>query len=101
MFTPYEVESILNVLPLGKAAGLDGIKNRTLRELSKELHVAPPIRSFFSQTYVMEKSLSASKRLAYVLCIKMVTLLLFLITGKYITKQSGQSLRKTSFKIYL
>ena len=81
MFTPDEVESIQNALPLGKAAGPDGINNRILRELSKEL--APPIVPFSISHYVMEKSLSASKRLAYVLSIKVVTLLLFLIIDRF------------------
>ena len=35
--TPDEVETVLKFLPLGKAAGPDGINNRVLRELSREL----------------------------------------------------------------
>ena len=34
-----EVETVLNSLPLNKAAGPDGINNRRFRELSRELSV--------------------------------------------------------------
>ena len=37
VITPDEVESVLKCLPVGKAAGPDGISNRVLRELSVEL----------------------------------------------------------------
>lgn len=45
---PEEVESVLKVLPLGKAAGPDGLNNRILCELSKE--ISPPLCSFFNQS---------------------------------------------------
>ncbi|MES9992837.1 MAG: reverse transcriptase domain-containing protein, partial [Candidatus Thiodiazotropha sp.] len=37
VFTPLEVESILKTLPVAKASGPNGLSNRILRELSKEL----------------------------------------------------------------
>lgn len=45
---PHEVESVLQTLPVGKAAGPDGINNRILKELSKE--IAPPLCSIFNQS---------------------------------------------------
>ena len=46
--TPNEVESVLKSLPLGKASGPDGINNRVLRELSRELSV--PFCSLFNRS---------------------------------------------------
>ena len=46
-FSPTEIESVLKSLKTGKATRPDGINNRILRELSKELAV--PFCSFFHQ----------------------------------------------------
>ena len=46
--SPLEVESILKTLPLAKASGPNGLSNRILRELSKELSV--PYCSLFNQS---------------------------------------------------
>ena len=46
--TPSEVETVLKSLPIGKAAGPDGINNRILRELAVELSV--PFCSVFNQS---------------------------------------------------
>ena len=46
--TPSEVETVLKSLPIGKAAGPDGINNRILRELAVELSV--PFCSLFNQS---------------------------------------------------
>ena len=46
--TPNEVESVLKSLPLGKASGPDGINNRVLRELCRELSV--PFCSLFNRS---------------------------------------------------
>jgi hypothetical protein len=43
-----EVESILQMLTLGKAPGPDGINNRVLKELSKELSI--PFSDLFNQS---------------------------------------------------
>ena len=43
-----EVESVLKSLPIAKASGRDGLSNRVLRELSKELSV--PYCSLFNQS---------------------------------------------------
>ena len=37
ILTPLEVESVLKSLPIGKASGPNGLSNRILKELSKEL----------------------------------------------------------------
>ena len=46
--TPSEVETVLKSLPIGKAAGPDGINNRILREFAVELSV--PFCSLFNQS---------------------------------------------------
>ena len=46
--SPLEVESVLKSLPIAKASGPDGLSNRVLRELSKELSV--PYCSLFNQS---------------------------------------------------
>ena len=46
--TPSEIETVLKSLPIGKAAGPDGINNRILRELAVELSV--PFCSLFNQS---------------------------------------------------
>ena len=48
VITPLEVESILKTLKLGKASGPNGLNNRVLKELSKEL--ASPLCSLFNQS---------------------------------------------------
>ena len=48
IITPEEVESILSNLPIGKAAGPDGINNKVLREASKELSI--PLCDLFNQS---------------------------------------------------
>ena len=40
VITPLEIESILKTLKLGKASGPNGLNNRVLKELSKELALA-------------------------------------------------------------
>ena len=47
-FTPADIESVLKVLPLGKATGPDSINNRVLRELATELSI--PLCSLFNQS---------------------------------------------------
>ena len=47
-FSPVEIESVLKSLKTGKATGPDGMNNRILRELSKELAV--PFCSLFNQS---------------------------------------------------
>ena len=46
--TPAEIEVILKSLPIGKAAGPDGISNRILRELAVKLSY--PLCSLFNQS---------------------------------------------------
>ena len=46
--TPDEVETVLKSLPLGKSSGPDGINNRVLRELAKEISV--PFCSLFNRS---------------------------------------------------
>ena len=48
ILTPAEIEVILKSLPIGKAAGPDGISNRILRELATELSY--PLCSIFNQS---------------------------------------------------
>ncbi|MEW8548396.1 MAG: endonuclease/exonuclease/phosphatase family protein, partial [Candidatus Thiodiazotropha sp.] len=48
VFSPLEVESVLKILPVAKASGPDGLSNRVLRELSKELSI--PYCSLFNQS---------------------------------------------------
>ena len=48
VLTPLEVESVLKMLAIGKATGPNGISNRILRELSKEL--STPFCSLFNQS---------------------------------------------------
>ena len=43
-----EVESVLKSLPVGKAVGPDGISNRVLNELSRE--ISPALCGFFNQS---------------------------------------------------
>ena len=47
-FSPAEIEFVLKSLKTGKATGPDGMNNRVLRELSKELAV--PFCSLFNQS---------------------------------------------------
>ena len=51
IFTADEVESVLKLLPTGKASGPDGLSNRLLRELSNEL--AQPYQCLFNQSIRM------------------------------------------------
>ena len=51
VITPLEVESILKTLKLGKASGPNGLNNRVLKELSKEL--SSPLCSLFNQSLNM------------------------------------------------
>ncbi|MCW4344426.1 MAG: reverse transcriptase domain-containing protein [Candidatus Thiodiazotropha endolucinida] len=48
VLSPYEVEKVLETLPLGKASGPNGLSNRILRELSSEL--SSPLCSFFNHS---------------------------------------------------
>ena len=48
ILTPFEVESVLQTLKIGKASGPDGISNRILKELSHEL--SSPYCSLFNQS---------------------------------------------------
>ena len=48
VITPLEVESILKTLKLGKASGPNGLNNRVLKELSKELSL--PFSSLFNES---------------------------------------------------
>ena len=48
VLSPLEVESVLKSLPVAKASGPDGLSNRVLRELSKELSV--PYCSLFNES---------------------------------------------------
>ena len=53
VLSPIEVESVLKSLPLGKAAGPNGLSNRILRELACELSF--PYCSLFNQSLRMGK----------------------------------------------
>ena len=44
--TPEEVETTLQALPVGKATGPDGISNRMLQEISREISI--PLTAFFN-----------------------------------------------------
>ena len=48
VLTPFEVESVLKTLSIGKASGPNGSSNRILRELSRELSI--PFCSLFNQS---------------------------------------------------
>ena len=48
ILTPLEVESILKMLPIGKASGPDGLSIRILRELAYEL--STPLCSLFNES---------------------------------------------------
>ena len=48
ILSPLEVESVLKSLPIAKASGPDGLSNRVLRKLPKELSV--PYCSLFNQS---------------------------------------------------
>ena len=48
-FTPEDLRSVLQALPLGKAAGPDGIGNRILKELADQL--AHPLCSLLNQSF--------------------------------------------------
>ena len=48
VLSPLEVESVLKTLPAAKASGPNGLSNRLLRELSKEL--STPYCSLFNQS---------------------------------------------------
>ena len=48
ILTPQEVQSVIEILPLGKASGPNGLNNRILRELSSQ--VSAPYRSLFNQS---------------------------------------------------
>ena len=48
VLTSDEVESVLKSLPVGKAVGPDGISNRVLKELSRE--ISPALCGFFNQS---------------------------------------------------
>ena len=46
--TPHEVELVLEVWPVGKASGPNGLSNRILKELSQQL--ASPFNSLFNDS---------------------------------------------------
>ena len=48
VLSPYEVERVLETLPIGKASGPNAISNRILRELSSELSI--PLCSLFNHS---------------------------------------------------
>lgn len=48
LLTPQEVESVLEILPVGKASGPNGLSNRILKELSHQL--ASPLCSLFNES---------------------------------------------------
>ena len=48
ILTPQEVQSVIEILPLGKASGPNGLNNRILRELSSQ--VSAPYCSLFNQS---------------------------------------------------
>ena len=53
ILTPLEVESILKSLPIGKASGPNGLSNRILKELSKEL--AFPLCVLFNRSFSQDE----------------------------------------------
>ena len=57
VLTPLEVESVLKTLTIGKATGPNGISNRILRELSKELWTpvcaSVPQASIYFRTFTL------------------------------------------------
>ena len=59
IFTADEFESVLKLLPIGKASGPDGLSNRLLRELSNEL--AKPYQCLFNQSIRMGTVASSYK----------------------------------------
>ena len=59
VFSADEVESVLKLLPIDKASGLDGFSNRLLRELSNEL--AKPYQCLFNQSIHMGTVASSYK----------------------------------------
>ena len=63
IITPLEVESLLKTLKLGKASGPNGLNNRVLKELSKELYL--PLCSLFNQS-LNYGVLPASYKIAHV-----------------------------------
>ena len=48
ILTPQEVQSVIKILPLGKASGPNGMNNRILRESSSQ--VSAPYCSLFNQS---------------------------------------------------
>ena len=48
ILTPQEVQSVIEILPLGKASGPNGLNNRILCELSSQ--VSAPYCSLFNQS---------------------------------------------------
>ena len=68
ILTPLEVESVLKSLPIGKASGPNGLSNRILTELSKEL--ALPLYVLFNHSLSQGEIPSQWKKQTYVLFIK-------------------------------
>ena len=57
--TPEEVELTMKALPIGKATGPDGISNRMLKEISKEISI--PVAAFFNYSFSIGKVPDAFK----------------------------------------
>ena len=66
--TPEEVELTMKALPIGKATGPDGISNRMLKEISKEISI--PVAAFFNYSFSIGKVPDAFKESHAVLCPK-------------------------------
>ena len=81
VLTRIEVESVLKLLAVGKASGPNGLNNRILRELSKELSI--PFCSLFNQSYDQAHSLHRIKKLMFVQFRKKVIYPLSLIIDQF------------------
>ena len=74
ILTPHEVELVLEVLPVGKASGPNGLSNRILKELSHQL--ASPFCSLFNDSLPKVLCQFPIKRLMFALFRRKVTCLL-------------------------
>ena len=90
VLSPTEVESVLKTLPVAKASGPNGLSNRVLRELSKEL--SSPSVLFSTSHYARALFLLHTKKPMFALSLKKATYLTSLIIDPFLC-----STRKTNF----